>query len=420
MKEIVQKVKGTRDFYPEDMILHYWLGEQIRAVSELFGYQAYEGPYLEKLELYAAKSGEELVKEQSYVFTDRGGGKICLRPELTPTLARMVAQKGQALTFPLRLWSFGPFWRYEQPQKGRSREFFQWNIDMIGANGAQADAELIAVCATFFQRLGLTGAQVRIHLNDRRLMDRKLAEIGVAEEEKALIYRLIDRRDKMREGEWKAFAAESGIEAETVAGLTAILNNGELWRESEELTAVFELLEAMGLAGYLEFDAKIIRGLLYYTGLVFEAKDVDGGRSILGGGRYENLVGDVGGDPLPGVGFAMGDVMIKAVLEKLGLLPALDAQPAKVVVTVFDAANLGVSAALAMKLRAAGIPTIQYPEAAKLNKQLKYADRIGAKAVIICGPDELANGTVTVKNLAARSQRIVSIDALAGEVREMV
>lgn len=291
---------------------------------------------------------------------------------------------------------------------------------MIGANGAQADAELIAVCATFFQRLGLTGAQVRIHLNDRRLMDRKLAEIGVAEEEKALIYRLIDRRDKMREGEWKAFAAESGIEAETVAGLTAILNNGELWRESEELTAVFELLEAMGLAGYLEFDAKIIRGLLYYTGLVFEAKDVDGGRSILGGGRYENLVGDVGGDPLPGVGFAMGDVMIKAVLEKLGLLPALDAQPAKVVVTVFDAANLGVSAALAMKLRAAGIPTIQYPEAAKLNKQLKYADRIGAKAVIICGPDELANGTVTVKNLAARSQRIVSIDALAGEVREMV
>lgn len=420
MKEIVQKVKGTRDFYPEDMILHHWLGEQIRAVSELFGYQAYEGPYLEKLELYAAKSGEELVKEQSYVFTDRGGGEICLRPELTPTLARMVAQKGQALTFPLRLWSFGPFWRYEQPQKGRSREFFQWNIDMIGANGAQSDAELIAVCATFFQRLGLTEAQVRIHVNDRRLMDRKLAEIGVPEDEKALIYRLIDRRDKMRECEWKSFAAESGVGAETVAGLTTILNDGELWRESEELTAVFELLEAMGLAAYLEFDAKIIRGLLYYTGMVFEAKDVDGGRAILGGGRYENLVGDVGGDLLPGVGFAMGDVMIKAVLEKLGILPALDAQPAKVVVTVFDAASLGVSAALAMRLRGAGIPTILYPEAAKLNKQLKYADRIGATAVIICGPDELANGMATVKNLAARSQRTVSIDALAGEVKGMV
>ena len=298
MKDVIQKVKGTREFYPEEMAIHHWLHEQIRAVSELFGYQEYEGPYLEKLELYAAKSGEELVKEQSYVFTDRGGGEICLRPELTPTLARMVAQRQQSFSFPLRLWSFGPFWRYEQPQKGRSREFFQWNIDMIGASGCMADAELIAVSAMFFKRLGLKPDQVQILVNHRGLMDRKIAEIGVAEDQKALIYRLIDRRDKMRTPEWKAYAAESGIDAETMDKLTALLDDPELWRESDELTQTFALLDAMNLGEYVKFDAKIIRELLYYTGTVFEAKDVDGGRSILGGGRYENLVGDVGGDPV--------------------------------------------------------------------------------------------------------------------------
>lgn len=410
MKEIVQKVKGTRDFYPEDMIVHRWLSEQLRAVSELYGYQEYEGPYLEKLELYAAKSGEELVKEQSYVFNDRGGGEICLRPELTPTLARMVAQQQQALTYPLRLWSFGPFWRYEQPQKGRSREFFQWNIDMIGVAGYQADAELLAICATFLQRLGLKPDQVQIYVNDRRLMDRKLAEIGVEGEKKALVYRLIDRRDKMREPEWETFALESGIDKTTLTGITAILGNPELWRESLELSTIFDLLDAMGLREFFSFDAKIIRGLLYYTGTVFEAKDVDGGRSILGGGRYENLVGDVGGMPLAGVGFAMGDVMIRVVLEKLGLIPKLDAQPAKTVVSVFDSAMMGASASLAARLRSAGVKVLLYPEPAKLPKQMKYADRIGAHAVLICGPDEVAQGMVTVKNLVSRTQETMPIE----------
>lgn len=420
MKEIVQKVKGTRDFYPEDMVLHRWLFEQLRSVSELYGYQEYEGPYLEKLELYAAKSGEELVKEQSYVFNDRGGGEICLRPELTPTLARMVAQHQQALAYPLRLWSFGPFWRYEQPQKGRSREFWQWNIDMIGAAAHQADAELLAVCATFFQRLGLNSDQVQIYVNDRRLMDRKLAEIGIEGEMKAVVYRLIDRRDKMREAEWKNFALENGVNEAELNDLTAILENTDLWRESDELSAIFGILETMGLRPYFSFDAKIIRGLLYYTGTVFEAKDVDGGRSILGGGRYENLVGDVGGMPLAGVGFAMGDVMIKVVLEKSGLLPTLDAQPAKVVVTVFDAAMMETSAALAARLRSAGVKVLLYPEPAKLPKQMKYADRVGAHAVIICGPDERAQGVVTVKDLVSRTQEVVPIEDAVSYIQSKI
>ena len=171
MREIIQRVKGTREFYPEDMAFRTWLYAQMRAVSESFAYQEYDGPFLEKLELYAAKSGEELVKEQSFVFMDRGGSEVALRPELTPSLARMVAQKQNLLNYPLRMWSFGPFWRYEQPQKGRTREFFQWNIDLIGVNSYQSDAELLAVCASFFKRVGLTPEHVRINVNNRRLMD---------------------------------------------------------------------------------------------------------------------------------------------------------------------------------------------------------------------------------------------------------
>ena len=155
MKNIIRSVKGTRDFYPDEMAKRSWLIDRLKEASESFGYQRYEGPCLESIDLYAAKSGEELVKEQAFVFSDRGGDPITLRPELTPTLARMVAERQKQLVFPLRWWSFGPFWRYERPQKGRSREFYQWNIDLIGSNAVQADAELLAVAANFFRLVGL-------------------------------------------------------------------------------------------------------------------------------------------------------------------------------------------------------------------------------------------------------------------------
>ena len=180
MKNIVPAVKGTRDFYPEEMGIRTWLYQTFRSVSELYGYQEYEGPILERIDLYAAKSGEELVREQAFVFEDRGGDPITLRPELTPTLARMVAQKQNELAFPLRWWSFGPFWRYERPQKGRTREFFQWNIDMIGVNSPEADAELMAICATFFQASGVERRmRCKLLVNNRRLMDAELAVLGI-------------------------------------------------------------------------------------------------------------------------------------------------------------------------------------------------------------------------------------------------
>ena len=420
MKEIIQRVKGTREFYPEDMAFRTWLYAQMRAVSESFAYQEYDGPFLEKLELYAAKSGEELVKEQSFVFMDRGGSEVALRPELTPSLARMVAQKQNLLNYPLRMWSFGPFWRYEQPQKGRTREFFQWNIDLIGVNSYQSDAELLAVCASFFKRVGLTPEHVRINVNNRRLMDGALAKIGIEGDEKALAFRMIDRRDKMRKDAWYEYGIEGGMTAEKIDALVALLENKDLWQESDELKEIFALLDKMWIADYFAYDPQVIRGLLYYTGTVFEARDLaKDGRAILGGGRYENLVGEVGGDPLSGVGFAMGDVMIRVVLEKYGLYPELKVQPADVMVTCFDAASLPDSYAIAMELREAGLNVSCYPEALKLDKQIKYANKIGMKALVIAGPDEIAAGKVTIKDLVNRTQQTVDRCLAAETLRNL-
>ena len=420
MKNVIKSVKGTRDFYPELMAVRNWLYETIREVAESFGYQEWEAPLLETLDLYAAKSGEELVKEQSYVFKDRGGDEITLRPELTPSLARLIAQKQQQLTFPLRWWSWGPFWRYERPQKGRTREFFQWNVDMLGPNTPEADAENVAVLATFFQRVGLTPNEVMILVNDRRLIDAQFDKFNVAQEMRPAVSSWIDRREKMSPDGWEEYGKEIGLSDSQMGNLRAMLNDKELWMQSPEQVRFYKAIEALELSHFVQFDPSIMRGLLYYTGTVFEAWEVGGEirRSILGGGRYDNLLSDVGGDSLPAVGFAMGDVVVTLLLEKYGLLPKdLDVNPAPVLVTVFDEERQLASLGLAAKLRSAGLKVVVYPEAAKLGKQFKYADRIGAKVTLVIGPDEAENGQVTVKNLIDGEQVLVKNDAVVDVIR---
>jgi histidyl-tRNA synthetase len=420
MKNVVQSVKGTRDFYPEQMAIRTWLYETAREVSESFGYQEWEAPLLETLELYAAKSGEELVKEQSYVFTDRGGNEITLRPELTPSLARLIAQKQQQLTFPLRWWSFGPFWRYESPQKGRTREFFQWNVDMLGPNTPEADAENVAVLATFFQRVGLTPNEVIILVNDRRLIDAQFDKFDVPKDIRPAVSSWIDRREKLSPDSWESYGKEIGLTDLQMENLKAMLDDKELWKQSPEQIRFYKAVEALGLSHFVQFDPSIMRGLLYYTGTVFEAWEVGGEirRSILGGGRYDNLLSDVGGDSLPAVGFAMGDVVITLMLEKYGLLPEeLDVNPAPVLVTVFDEERQLASLELATKLRAAGLKVIVYPEETKLGKQFKYADRIGAKVALVLGPDETVKGQVAVKNLISGEQVTVQQEAAADVIQ---
>ncbi len=421
MKTVIPTVKGARDFYPEDMALRNWLYRAIRYVSEQFGYQEYDGPFLEKIDLYAAKSGEELVKEQAFVFPDRGGELITLRPELTPSLTRMVAQRQNLLNLPLRWWSFGPFWRYEKPQKGRSREFFQWNIDLIGATSPEADAELIAIVATFFKNLGLTPAEVTIRVNNRKLVSTELARLGISPDLSKKTLGLIDRRDKLRRPEWEAYGLEAGLTQEQVASVAALLEDDTLWQKSDELKKVFAALEVLGVRDYARYDPQVIRGLDYYTGTVFEATDCKKEfRAILGGGRYDNLVADVGGDPLPGIGFAMGDMVIALVLQKYGHIPDFSLSPAPVLVTVFDEELQSASLALAAELRQAGLRVSCYPDPVKLPRQLKYADRVTVPVVVILGPDEFANQKVTIKDLLTRTQQTVSRGQAVQAIQEML
>ncbi|MDK2981072.1 MAG: histidyl-tRNA synthetase [Chloroflexota bacterium] len=422
MKNIIQSVKGTREFYPPEMALRKWLYARITEVSEAFGYQEYDGPFLESIELYAAKSGEELVKEQSFVFPDRGGNLITLRPELTPSLARMVAQRQNQLIYPLRWWSFGPFWRYEKPQKGRTREFFQWNIDLIGVDCPEGDAELVAIAAEFFKAVNLSPNEVKILVNDRRLMDQQMVKLGVTSlDQKKAMLGIIDRRDKLNPADWEAYVLESGFSAEQFEGLKTILNDKELYKESPEVMRFFKALEALGVADYVVYDPRVVRGLDYYTGIVFEARDVsESARAILGGGHYGNLVEEVGGNSLAGVGFAMGDVVLPLILEQFGKLPELNLNPAEVLVTVFNEDCQAYSLSIASKLRSAGINVMVYPEAAKIGKQFKFADRVGANYVIVAGPDERDQDILQVKDMQSGEQKSVKIEDAVSTIKKLV
>jgi len=419
MAEIIRSVKGTRDFYPDDMAYRRWMFDIIREVSTRFGYQEYEGPCLEFVDLYAAKSGEELVKEQAFVFTSRGDEELTLRPELTPTLARMVAQQQYELPLPLRWWSIGPFWRYEKPQRGRTREFYQWNIDLVGTETVAADAEIVAVAATFLKETGLSPEQVKIFVNNRRLMDEAFSRLEIPKDLRPAVFRVVDKLDKLSEKAWRAFALETGLSETQVEGLLALLNNDSLWQDSDELVQFFALIKTFGVEDYVAYNPKVIRGLDYYTGTVFEAFELGGkSRAILGGGRYDNLVSDVGGNRLPGVGFAMGDVVIELVLRDAGILPERSGISPQVFVTVFDADTISDSLKLASELREAGLRVVVYPEADKLGKQFKFADKLDIPVAVVLGPDELAEGKVTVKNLKTREQVVVPRNDLVNQIRD--
>lgn len=422
MANKIQAVKGTREFYPEQMALRNFIYDKVRAASQAFGYQEWDAPFIETIDLYAAKSGEELVKKQSFTFEDRGGDFVTLRPELTPSLARMIAAKQGELTYPVRWWSFGPFWRYEQPQKGRSREFFQWNVDMLGVNSPEADTELIAVGATFLRSVGLSPERALIYVNNRRLMDSEFDALGIPVEKRLDISNLVDRRTKMESAKWDAYALDLGLNQTQLDGLKSILGNFDLWKKSDELVRLFAALEALGVKEYVKFDPNIMRGLLYYTGTVFEAFDVTGSlkRAIFGGGRYDNLLADVGGQPLSGVGFAMGDVVIGIILQEAGLAPEFIPSPAQILVTVFDEKLWMQSFTLAAELRGAGLNVMVSPEPTKLPKQFKFADKMKMKVALVLGPDEVEKGLVVVKNLVNGEQVQVKREAVLDSIKKIL
>ncbi len=411
--QLIQPVKGTRDFYPQDLAFRNWLYRKVKEISERFGYQEYDGPEIEYLDLYAGKTSREILSEQVFTLKDRDGRELALRPELTPTFARMVAQKAAELPKPVRWFSFGRFWRYEQPQRGRGREAFQWEINILGPETTEADAEILAIAAAYFKELNLTPDEVVIRVSDREFIQNELKSFGIPEEKIMPVLRIIDRKGKMSDDKFLDGLHAEELNINQIDSLNKLLQAKD-YQKSPWLTQVFESLKLYGgVLDYIQFDPLIVRGFDYYTRTVFEAWDKSGkfGRAIFGGGRYDNLTAQIGGVRIPGVGMAPGDMPIQVLLEQYGKMPSLKPFTATVLVTVFSADFYPNSLETAEWLRQENIPTELWVEkSAKLEKQLKYADQQKIPFAVIIGPDEAAKGMVTLKNLVTNSQESLPLN----------
>lgn len=416
-KQLISPVKGTRDFYPEEMAFRNWLYQKIREVSEKFGYQEFDGPLIEYLDLYSDKTSEEILKEQAFSLKDRDGRDILLRPELTPTFARMVAQKGRGLLLPIRWYSFGRAWRYEQPQKGRTREFFQWEINILGPESPEADAEIIALAVEYFKALGITSEEVVIRVSDRTLFDKFCQDNNIPENKKISLIRFMDRMEKFNEEEitqkWDEMV---GLDIEIIDKVQAYIKDTQNYSDSEWLTKVINNLKQYeDVMEYVEVDRRIFRGFDYYTRTVFEAWPKKGSlnRALFGGGRFDNLTETLGGERIPGVGMAPGDVPIQVFLEDLGKMPNEQPKIAKALVTVFSSDLMDKSTEVSSKLRLADITTELWvdPES-KLEKQLRYADQKNIPYVVIIGPEEAETNQVTLKDFKNNTQQKLNLEEL--------
>jgi histidyl-tRNA synthetase len=397
---------GFRDFYPEDLALRAHIFAVWRQVATRYGFEEYDGPPLESLELYTAKSGDEIVG-QLYNFTDKGDRAVALRPEMTPTLARMVAARANGLKKPIRWFSLPQLFRYERQQRGRLREHFQLNCDLIGEAGALADAEVIALAIDVMRGFGLTEKDVRVRLSDRRVLTALLKAAGATDANIPLAFQAIDKMERMKGDELRALLA-TAFDAGTIEKILAVptlKGMAEVRRALggdnsaiAPLEQTVRALEGMGLGTYVDVDLTIVRGLAYYTGTVFELFDAGRTlRAICGGGRYDSLTGAVGGVELPAVGFGMGDVVLGELLREKGLLPAYAGS-----IDVFVAAEgEGMAGALKLthQLREAGIRAEYALGGQTMSKQQDIAKARNARVLATVGSSE-----VHLKDLATKSQ----------------
>jgi len=425
---------GFRDFYPDDLALRSHIFATWRTVAARYGFEEYDGPPLEPLDLYTAKSGAEIVG-QLYNFTDKGDREVALRPEMTPTLARMVAARANGLRKPIRWFSIPQLFRYERQQRGRLREHFQLNCDLIGEPGPLGDAEIIALAIDVMRAFGLTAKDVRVRLSDRRVLAAVLAARGVSASALGEAYQFIDKIERLRRDEIERFASDPSPFAPVTVFEVADISRIRGWTALEEelarseaanaaavpLRATYSALQAMGLAEFVELDLSIVRGLAYYTGTVFELFDAGRTlRAICGGGRYDSLLAALGGVDLPALGFGMGDVVLAELLKERGLGPTVTAG-----LDVFVAAATGEDLprvlALAHELRDAGL-RVEYSlsAASPLRKQLDLAAARRARYAVVVGPDEWARGQVVLRDLEerdkAKAQRPVARDVVAAEI----
>lgn len=421
-----QPYKGTRDFYPEDQRIQSWMFDRMRAVAQSYGYLEYNGPMLEPFELYAAKTGEEIVNQQLYWLMDRGDRKLAVRPEMTPTLARMVAGKIHELPRPVRWFSIPNLWRYERPQRGRLREHWQLNVDVLGGSPLLADAEILRLALDVMAAFGGENL-VQIEINNRRLMDTFFEQrLGLSSEKALAVTKALDARAKIGEEKYVTWIEELGItliqRAEMERFFTASFDEIRASLPCEgvtELAGLFELLKETGHAQRVRFNPMVLRGMDYYTGTVFEMYDVspENRRAIFGGGRYDNLVGLFGKDQLPGVGFGMGDVTLRNFIETHGLMPRFESA-IDVFVSLPSVQFQVAQAQIAAELRTAGLRVATALETGGFGAQLKQAAKLGAREVLLFGETEWAAGSVMLKELATGEQRTVSRSEIAGSLKK--
>tara|TARA_B000000557_G_scaffold46548_1_gene35194 strand:- start:464 stop:1720 length:1257 start_codon:yes stop_codon:yes gene_type:complete len=418
---MTQGVRGTRDFYPDDMRLRNWLFERFHSAARSHGFEEYDAPVLESEELYTRKAGEEIVG-QLYNFEDKGGRRVALRPEMTPSLARMVMARAGGLALPIKWYSIPQCWRYERTQRGRGREHYQWNVDIWGMNGVEADAELLSVLVQFFHSVGLKSEDLVIRISSRKVLEEVLGSLAIEGEIFAQTCVIVDKMDKLPEDVIQAQLSDLGLSSDSISTILSVLGitdldslSSALNSDSEaliELQSLFSLCESYGISDWVSFDASVVRGLAYYTGPVFEAHDRAGNlRAICGGGRYDKLIGTLGGNDLPATGFGFGDMVVMELLADKGLLPELSNGVDDVVFGMGTELR-GAAMQVAAKLRSAGRTVDLVLEDKKMKWVFKHAERCGTTRLVMVMPDEWAEGKVRIKNLDSGEESTVAMEDL--------
>ncbi len=416
----LQPVKGTRDFFPDEMRLRNWLFEVWRNVSVQAGFEEYDTCVLEHEELYIRKAGDEISK-QLYSFEDKGGRRLSLRPEMTPSLARLVLQHKKSLSFPIKWFSMPQCFRYERMTKGRRREHFQWNADIIGQAEIVAEAEILMLLISACELMGLSAKEIRVFINDRRILNSILSQISVPQEMHSEVLVIMDKRDKISIEALSKLLQDIGMSTTQVDQLNEYLLKSDLielkkdlndTQGIDELQNLMDMMETAGFSDYLQFDISIVRGLSYYTGAVFEVNSpAKQHRAICGGGRYDSLLSTYGGEIVPAVGFGFGDVVVLDVLKDLERFPEL---PRKLDYTIipFAREQVGTALNIAAILRQQGSTVDCNFSMKKMKKTLQQAGESGAAKAILLFPDELSENKVVIRDLRLHEQNPIKINDL--------
>ena len=416
---MAQGVRGTRDFYPEEMRLRNWLFDNFTYASLLHGFEEYDAPVLENEELYTRKQGEEIIK-QLYNFKDKGNRNVSLRPEMTPSLARMVMSRAGALAMPIKWFSIPQCWRYERTQKGRGREHYQWNVDIWGTSEISADAELFSVLVTFFENIGLTNKDVVIRVSSRKVLEEVLGSLKIEGDSFTQTCIIVDKMGKLPYETINEQLSGLGHSQEVISTIQSTLGinsldslRNTLEKGSEalnELETLFKAIESYEISDWVEFDGSIVRGLAYYTGCVFEVNDREGKfRAVCGGGRYDKLLSTLGGKDLPATGFGFGDMVIMELLEDKNLLPELLSGIEDVVISLSPELR-NVAVKVATTLRASDRLVDLVLDDKKIKWAFKHAERIGATRIVLVGQEEWSRQKIKIKDLETGEESELSID----------